>query len=337
MQYNTGMNNPSTSILPLVTKEWRDLIGNTPLVKIERLFAGSGINVFAKLESFNLGGSIKDRSALLMLEQALHEGKIKKGTTIIESSSGNMGIGLAQICLRYGFHFIAIVDPHTTTANISIMKALGATIDMVDWHGKTTGSFLESRFGRVNQLLKEVPESYWPNQYANENNAKAHRKTMQEIDDALNGNVDYVYCATSTCGTLRGCSDFIKQHRRNTKIIAVDAEGSVIFGRNAGKRLIPGHGSAVRSSLCRDGMADQVVYVNDKECVDGCKLLLQKEAIFAGGSSGAIVSAMVKTITTIPSGSNIVMILPDRGDRYLDTIYNPEWVRSNLGGIPRNT
>ncbi len=323
-------------MLPPSIKDWRDLIGNTPLVKIERLFADSELNVFAKLESFNLGGSTKDRPALLMLESALKEGGVSKGGTVIESSSGNMGIGLAQTCLRHGLKFVVVVDPRTTTANINVMKALGATIEMVNSLGKNTGSYLESRLERVDQLLKEIPGSYWPNQYANENNPRAHHKTMQEIDDALGGKVDYLFCATGTCGTIRGCSDYLRQKGRATKIIAVDAEGSVIFGGKPGKRLVPGHGSSARSNLYRDDMADKVVHVGDEACVIGCRLLLEKEAIFAGGSSGAVVSAFLKMKNEIPAGSNVVMIFPDRGERYLDTVYDPAWVNENLGEVSMN-
>ena len=316
-------------------KTWNDLIGNTPLMKFERIFANHGLNLYAKLEQFNLGGSIKDRPAILMLEEALREGKVKPQTTIIESSSGNIGIGLAQVCLRHGLRFVIVVDPRTTKTNIGIMKALGATIEVVDWPGEQTGSFLESRLERVAELLKEIPESFWPNQYANENNPKAHHTTMREIDVALGGKIDYVLCATGTCGTLRGCSEYLKGLNRSTKIIAVDAEGSVIFGGVPGKRLVPGHGSAMQSSLYRDDMADAVVHVNDEGCVAGCRLLLEKEAIFAGGSSGAIVSALAKLKTNIPENSTVVMILPDRGERYLDTVYNSAWVGKNLRGIPK--
>lgn len=157
---------------------------------------------------------------------------------------------------------------------------------------------------------------------------------MREIDEALNSKVDYVLCAVSTCGTLRGCSEYLKQQGRDTKIIAVDAEGSVIFGGIPGKRLIPGHGSAIRPAIYREGMADRVVYVNDAECVAGCRFLLKEEAIFAGGSSGGIISALAKIKKDIPENSTVVMILPDQGERYLDTIYNSEWVDENLEEIP---
>lgn len=315
-------------------KNWENLIGNTPLVKLERIFSNQGINIYAKLEQFNLGGSIKDRPALMIIEQAMRERKIKQGATVIESSSGNMGIALAYVCLRYGLHFIAVVDPRTTKSNLKILEALGAKIEMVDWCGKTTGSYLESRFDRVKQLLNEIRESFWPNQHANENNPRAHHRTMEEIDKALEEKVDYLFCAASTCGTLRGCVEYIKRKNMNTKIIVVDAEGSVIFGGASGNRLIPGHGSAIRPEIYREGMAHKVVYVNDAESVAGCRFLLKEEAIFAGGSSGAIVSGFVKFKTEIPENSNVVMILPDRGERYLDTIYNPEWVNNNVGKIP---
>lgn len=315
-------------------QNWENLIGNTPLIKLERIFLNQKINVYAKLEQFNLGGSIKDRPALMMVEQAMREGKVKQKATIIESSSGNMGISLAYICLRYGLRFIAVVDLRTTKASIEILEALGAKIEMVDWRGKTTDSYLEARLERVKQLLNEIPGSFWPNQHANENNPRAHHRTMEEIDKALQGKIDYLFCAASTCGTLRGCAEYIKKENLHTKVIVVDAKGSVIFGGVNGNRLIPGHGSAIRPEIYREGMAHRVVYINDAECVAGCRLLLKKEAIFAGGSSGAIVSGFAKVKTEIPENSNLVMILPDRGERYLDTIYNPKWVSKNLGKIP---
>lgn len=314
-------------------KNWENLIGNTPLIKLERIFKNQKINVYAKLEQFNLGGSIKDRPALMIIQQALHEGKIKQGGTVIESSSGNMGIALAYVCLRYGLHFIAVVDSRTTIANIKILEALGAKVEVVNWRGKTTNSYLEAQFERVNQLLNEIPGSFWSNQHANENNPKAHHRTMEEIDRALDSNIDYLFCAASTCGTLRGCIEYIKEKNLNTKVIVVDAEGSIIFGGVSGNRLIPGHGSAIRPEIYREGMAHKVLYVNDAECVAGCRFLLKEEAIFAGGSSGAIVSGFAKVKAEIPQNSNAVMILPDRGERYLDTIYNPEWVSKNLGEI----
>jgi cysteine synthase A len=313
---------------------WENLIGNTPLIKLERIFANQGVNLYAKLEQFNLGGSIKDRPALRIIEEAIREGKIKQGATVIESSSGNMAIALAYICLRYGLNFIAVIDSRTTKINIAILETLGAKVEMIRQSEEKMGDLLELRFERAQQLLKEIPGSFWSNQYANENNYKSHHTTMLEIDEVLDGKIDYIFCVASTCGTLRGCSEYLKQKGRSTKIIAVDAYGSIIFGGVPVNRLIPGHGSSIRPEIYHDGLADRIVYVNDAECVAGCRLLLQKEAVLSGGSSGAIISGFAKVKNDIPKKSNVVMILPDRGERYLDTIYNSKWVSKNLGEIP---
>lgn len=311
------------------TKEWRDLIGNTPLLKLESILPEKQFNLFAKLEMFNLGGSIKDRPAFFMIEEAIKNGDINEKTTVIESSSGNMGIGLAQSCMKHNLRFIVIVDPKTTSANIRIMKAYGAVVEMVH-NQDDTGSFLSLRLAKVKQLLKETPNSFWPNQYANENNARANQRTMEEIDQALDGQVDFVFCATGTCGTIRGCSDYIKRMGRATKVIAVDAKGSVIFGSKPGKRLIPGHGNAMRPALYREDMAHEVAHMGDEDCIRGCRSLIKKEVIFAGGSSGAVIMAVKKFKGTIPDGANVVVIFADRGERYLDTIYNDEWVGTHF-------
>lgn len=307
-------------------KEWQDLIGNTPIVHLKSLLPERNLQVFAKLEMFNLGGSMKDRSALSMLVAGLREGKITSRTNIVESSSGNMGVGLAQICRKLGLKFTAVVDPKVNPSNIQIMEAYGAVIDMVKAVGNTPANFLEMRLARVQEILSQDLNAYWPNQYANENNATAHYATMSEIIESL-GEVDFLFCATGTCGTIRGCSDYVRDNNLLTTIIAVDAVGSVIFGFPPGNRLIPGHGASVRPGLYREGMAERVIMVSDKECIDGCRVLLKREAIFAGGSSGGITSAFLKMAQDIPDGSTIAFILPDRGERYLNTIYNREWIR----------
>src|SRR6185295_12825298 len=148
----------------------------------------------------------------------------------IESSSGNMGIGLAQACSYYDLSLICVVDPKTTQQNLSLLKAYGATVDMVTEPDPRTGEFLQARINRVQELLRTTRNSFWCNQYANPHNALAHQQTMREIATALDDKVDYLFCATSTCGTMRGCSDYVKRHRLKTTMIAVDAIGSVIFG-----------------------------------------------------------------------------------------------------------
>ena len=314
-------------------KDILETIGNTPLVRLTRAIPDARFNLFAKLEAFNPGGSIKDRAALSLIKHALDSGHIQPDTIVVESSSGNMGIGLAQACAYLGLHFICVVDPKTTKQNIEILQAYGAEIDLVIEPDEVTGEFLHARLKRVRALQEEIPNSFCPDQYSNEYNAKAHEFTMHEIDVALDGKVDYLFCATSTCGTLRGCSAYIREHNLKTTVVAVDAIGSVIFGGERAKRLIPGHGSAIPPPLFRPDLAHACVHVSEVECVVGCRRLVTREAILAGGSSGAILMAIEKMKRDIPHDANCVAILPDRGERYLDTIYSGEWVRKHFGEI----
>jgi N-(2-amino-2-carboxyethyl)-L-glutamate synthase len=306
-------------------------IGNTPLVKLVRIFEDCDFQLYAKLENLNPAGSMKDRAASAIIENAMKLGVIHPGCVVVESSSGNMGIGLAQICRYYGLRFICVVDAKTVLQNIKLLKSYGAEIELVSEPHPITGEFLQARLDRVHALLKSVKGAFWPNQYANLANPLAHQQTMSEIVRALNGNVDYMFCATSTCGTLRGCVEYAQNHSMHTKFIAVDAVGSVIFGGPRGKRLIPGHGAAVRPALYQDGLADECIHVSDVDCIIGCRRLLSREAILAGGSSGGAIMAIDRYRNFIPGNSNCVVILADRGERYLDTIYSDEWVSQHFG------
>jgi cysteine synthase A len=159
---------------------------------------------------------------------------------------------------------------------------------------------------------------------------------MYEIATALNGDFDYLFCATSSCGTLRGCAEFKKLNNLRARITAVDAAGSVIFGGPKSPRLIPGHGASIVPGLFRDDLADEYALVTDLDCVIGCYRLLNHEAILAGGSSGGVVTAIERSLSKIPRGSVCVAILPDRGERYLDTIYSKEWLSKHFGNIWRH-
>src|SRR5262249_16958664 len=149
----------------------------------------------------------------------------------------------------------------------------------------------------------------------------------------MGGNVDYLLCATSTCGTIRGCAEYIEMRGLNTKVIAIDAVGSIIFANQSAKRLIPGHGAAVRPKLFQPHLAYWCVHMTDLECVVGCRRLVKSEAVLAGGSSGAVFMAVEKMKQDIPPGSNCVLILCDRGERYLDTIYSDDWVADHFGNV----
>lgn len=309
------------------------IVGNTPLVKLSRVFPEAQFQLFAKLEMFNPGGSIKDRPALNMLRHAFERGDLKPDSTVIESSSGNLGIGLAQACAVLGLRFICVVDPKTTQQNINILRVYGAEVNIVTEPDPATGEFLPARINRVKALLASTPNSFWCNQYANFNNAHAHHRTMHEIMRDLNGTLDYLFCTTGSCGTLRGCVEYIRTHNLPTKVIAIDAKGSAIFGSEPAKRLIPGHGAARVPELFQKGLEDEHIHVTDRDCLIGCRRLLRREAILAGGSSGGVIAGIEKKIAEIPAGSICAAILCDRGERYLDTVYSDSWVKEHLGEI----
>lgn len=310
------------------------VIGGTPLVELRKFLPDATFTIYGKLECLNPGGSIKDRPALAILKDALCGGKIGPGTTVIESSSGNMGIGLAQGCLYYGLRFICVIDPKTTRQNMQLLRTYGAEIDYVAEPDPETGEFLQARLNRVQSLMGEIENAFWPNQYANEHNSGSHyRTTMHEVATALDGRVDFMFVATSTCGTIRGCGEYARDHNLNTRMIAVDAVGSLIFSDRKAKRLIPGLGAGLRPPLCDPSLIDQCIHVTDIDCITGCRRLIAREAILAGGSSGGVLAAIDHFRDQIPAGSICVAVLPDRGERYLDTIYSDDWVREHFGRV----
>lgn len=316
-------------LVPQISDNIISTVGDTPLVRLNNLFKNSAINVFGKLEAANPSGSVKDRTSVNILRTALAEEKIKKGDTIIESSSGNMALGLAQACIFYGLQLIVVVDPKLNKHTEKLLRTYGAQIEYV-CTPMTKGGFLAARLERVQQLLNEVPNSFWTNQYGNLNNPLAHHKTMEEITVALQGRVDYLFIAASTCGTMMGCADYIQKNGLLTKVVAVDAEGSVLFGGQSKNRLIPGHGAGVPSQFLNVDKIWDNIAVSDMECAKGCWSLLKKEGILCGGSTGGVVSAIEKYVENISDNSNCVLLLCDRGERYLDTIYNKDWLSKKL-------
>ena len=311
-----------------------EAIGGTPLVRLDRLFEEEAFEVYGKLEWMNPGGSAKDRPALYMLREAARRGEITRDTVVIESSSGNLAISLAQLCCYLGVRFICVVDPRTTEQHKQIIRSFHGEIDLVTEPDPQTGEFLPARIRRVAELLQTIPHAYWTNQYANPDNYLAHAETtMKEIGDRL-GAVDYLFCGVSSCGTIRGCMEYIRSRGWPTQIVAVDAEGSVIFGGPKGPRRFPGLGAGMTPGLHRQDVADMVLYMSDLDCVRGCRDLVRREAILAGASSGAVISAIRRLSATIAKGAVCAAILPDRGERYLNTVYNDDWVRQELGYDP---
>ena len=310
-------------------------IGGTPLVRLQQIFADAHFDLFAKLEGLNPGGSAKDRPSVAIVERALQTGEIDADTLVIEGSSGNTGIGLAQVCAYHGLRFRCLVDPKVTQQNVDILRAYGAEIEMIEHPDPETGELLPAKLKRIDEILETVPNSFWVNQYASRENSGAHyRSTVKEILRDLDGTMpDYLFVATATCGTIRGCLDYLMDHGYPTKVIAVDALGSQIFSDCKHDRLVPGLGSAICPKLTPTDGVDRCVHVTDTDCVVGCRRLASSEAILAGGSSGGVITAVERLSDEIPEGSTVVVLLPDRGERYMDTIYSDDWVREKLGDI----
>jgi N-(2-amino-2-carboxyethyl)-L-glutamate synthase len=309
-------------------------IGSTPLVQLRRYLNRPDLHLYAKLEMMNPGGSIKDRPSAKIIEEAIAAGIIGPGSVIVESSSGNMGIGLAQACLYYGMRFICVVDAKTTRQNIQLLRTYGAEVDIVTQPDPATGELLQARINRVKTLLREIEGAFWPNQYENLNNPTSHyQATIHEIATALEGRIDVLFVATSTCGTIRGCAEYARDYGLGTRIVAVDALGSLIFSDKKAPRSIPGLGAGMRPPLCDLSLVDECVHVDDLDCVTGCRRLVAREAILAGGSSGGVVAAVEKASSRLDPGATCVAILPDRGERYLDTVYSDEWVSARWGEV----
>jgi len=301
-------------------------IGRTPLVELGRQFPPPGPTVIAKLELMNPSGSMKDRSAAYIVERGLADGAITSASHLIESSSGNFGIALATAARVHDLEFTCVVDPKTTPANLRVLIGLGARVELVtepDEHG----CYLGARLRRVAELCRETPNGVWINQYANEGNWQAHyHGTAAEILVDLDRPLDCLVAPVSTTGTIVGLARRLREAFPALHVVAVDAAGSVIFGAPPGPRYVPGLGAGRPPELLEPGEVDEVVWVSDREAVAGCRALALSEGIMAGGSSGAVVAAIGRLRPRLPTHWQVLTVLPDRGDRYLDQVYNDAWV-----------
>jgi len=300
----------------------KELIGHTPVVQLEH----DRGRLFAKLEYQNYSGSIKDRAVNEILYRGVLSGHIRSGTTIIESSSGNFAISAALHCQRLGLRFIAVVDPNINIINLKILEIIATEVVMVR-EVDETGGYLLRRIEMVRHLLKTIAGSYWTNQYENENNYKGYAGLAEEIKAAF-PRLDYLFVAVSSCGTYKGLSEFLKTGFPDLAIIAIDIEGSQIFSNKKVKRYISGLGASKKSGFIPEGTVVENVILDHKEIIDGCKALLKEHSLFVGGSSGACYAGATKYLKELQTvgDSTALMIFPDKGFSYLDTIFNNEWV-----------
>ncbi|WP_105566065.1 2,3-diaminopropionate biosynthesis protein SbnA [Microbacterium halophytorum] len=322
---------PTSSIVAGIN----EAVGNTPLVRLDALFPESGVEILAKLESVNPGGSTKDRPAMAMVRDALESGRLARGGTIVESSSGNLGVALARACNAHELRFVCVVDARTNATTVRIITALGGEVDVVSEPDPETGDLLTARFHRVEELLAEIPGAVNLFQYGNPANPRAHYDgTMREIAEATGHRVDVLMAAVSTTGTIGGSAAYIRDHHMDTRVVAVDAVGSVLFGGTAAPRPLPGMGAGVVTELSTQVEPDQVVRVRAVDCVVGARHLARTEGILAGGSTGGIVSALGGLIPDLEAGTRVVFVVHDGGVPYLETVYDDQWVLDTLAADP---
>ncbi|MFW2490110.1 cysteine synthase A [Clostridium chromiireducens] len=292
----------------------KELIGNTPLIRLTHISVNENVNIFAKLECFNPGGSVKDRIGVAMIEGAEKKGILKKGNTIIDATAGNTGLGIALAAINRGYNIIFVVPTKFSIEKQKLMKALGANIINTPDEDGMLGAI-----NKANELLKEIPSSVSLGQFENADNPLAHYETTgPEIYKALEGNINYFVAGAGSGGTFTGIVKYLKEKDENIKGVLADPEGSTMVGGEHKSYKIEGIGNDFVPKTMDISLVDKVIKVNDDEAFKTVKLLAKKEGLIVGSSSGAILAAALKLSEEIDSG-NIVVVFPDRGDRYLST------------------
>jgi len=285
-------------------------IGNTPLVELKNLDHNSKVRIFAKLEGNNPGGSVKDRPALYMINKAEQSGQLAKGKTILEPTSGNMGIALAMIGASKGYHVRLTLPECVGTERRHILEAYGAEVVLTPARESTDGAIR-----MAHKILNDNPDKYFmPNQFTNANNPLAHYETTApEIFAQTKGQIDAFVAGMGTTGTLMGVSRYLKEKSKNIKIIGIEPpRGHAIQGlKNMTESIVP--------DIYDRSQLDDIITINDEEAFEMARRLASEEGIFAGISSGAAVAGALRVAEGMKSGT-VVTIIPDRGDRYLSTM-----------------
>jgi cysteine synthase A len=300
----------------------RNTLQPTPHVRL----AMEGMNLFAKLEYVNPVGSIKDRAAYWILTRAAERGEICEETTVIESSSGNFAAALAVFTHLVGLRFIPVIDPNISGTYESFLRRICPIVVKVE-DRDDTGGFLKTRLQKVKELCATIPNVYWTNQYGNLDAMEAHYELTATEICADFDSLDYVFIGVSTAGTIAGVSRRLKEHYPNIRVIAVDTEGSAIFGGAPRKRHIPGIGSSIVPELLSHAKIDDVVLISERETVQACRELLTNHGLFAGGSSGTAFAAIKRYAAKMPASKppTVLFLCADRGTPYLDTVFDPAW------------
>jgi cysteine synthase A len=290
-----------------------ELICSTPTVRLNHMVEADSAQILVKLENFNPGGSVKDRICLSMIEAAERKDLLKEGSTIIEPTSGNAGIGLAMIAAVKGYKCILTMPETMSLERIYILKSYGAEVIL------TPGiEGMQGAIKKAESLLKKIPNSFMPQQFNNPANPEIHRRTTaQEILKVTQGNLDAFVAGVGTGGTITGVGEILKKHNSKIKIVAVEPEASaVLSGKTAGPHKIQGIGAGFIPEVLNRDIIDEIILVSDDDAFKYSRRLAQEEGLFVGISSGAAVWAALKVARDLGKGKVVVVIFPDTGERY---------------------
>ena len=306
-----------------------EAIGNTPIVRLDKVGSELKCNLFAKCEYFNPGGSVKDRIGFRMIDEAEKSGQIEPGDTLIEPSSGNTGIGLALAAAVKGYKLIITMPEKMSLEKEVVLEALGAKI--IRTPTEVSHDDPKSLFGVAKRLQEETPNSHILDQYSNNNNPDAHYNgTAQEILDEFGDNLDMVVISAGTGGTITGIAKKLKESITNIEIVGVDPIGSILGG---GSEVLPYHVEGIGYDFFPDvldnSLVDRYIKTNDEDSFAMAKRLIKEEGLLIGGSCGAAVWGAIEAAKTLDSNKNVLVILPDSIRNYLSKFVNKEWMIEN--------
>jgi cystathionine beta-synthase len=312
-----------------------EAVGNTPLVRLNRLTRDLKAEVYVKVDYMNPGGSVKDRIAITMMDDAEKRGLLKPGGTIIEGTSGNTGMGLALVAAVRGYKVVFTITDKQSKEKIDLLKALGAEVIVCPTAVEPDDP--RSYYSVAKKLAREISNSFYPNQYENPMNPQAHYETTgPEIWADTEGRITHFVCGMGTGGTISGVGRYLKEQKPKVKVVGVDPIGSLYYDYFKNKKrikattyVVQGIGEDILPGTMDFRYLDDIVRVTDEECFVVARRLASQEGIFAGGSGGGCVSAALRVAGECEAGDLLVAFLPDTGMRYLSNVYNDEWMRDH--------
>jgi cystathionine beta-synthase len=309
-----------------------DLVGNTPLVKLNKVTDGIQATVLAKIEYVNPGGSSKDRIAQRIIDAAEAEGKLKPGGTIVEPTSGNTGIGLALVAQQRGYRCVFVCPDKVSEDKINTLKAYGA--EVVVCPTSVAPESPDSYYSVSDRLVTEIPGAFKPDQYSNPNGPLSHYETTgPEIWRDTDGKVTHYVAGVGTGGTISGAGKYLKEQNPDITVIGADPEGSVYSGGTGRPYLVEGVGEDFWPTAYDPTVVDEIIASSDAESFEITRRLAREEGLLVGGSSGLAVSAALKAAKDLPADAVVVVLLPDGGRGYLGKVFNDKWMRS-YGFLP---